>query len=150
MSEHFLPFSARAGFVCSFQSPWEVSALVGVLSAHLTTRLAVLFSGDLDCPSGPCDDRGSNIFGGTASFCPEESDFCILFFSYHDREGLDRILIVTKVPNFIWGPPKLSEGLLPNSERRPGKSTNFLLFSLSRDGEYVNGFLPFSLKGFMV
>ena len=62
-------FSARARLTFPFRSPWWVSTLVNRLSDHLTARLTAFFLGSLAYPSVPCDDRGSEIFGGTASLC---------------------------------------------------------------------------------
>ena len=73
MSENLLTVSARDGFICHFQSPHGVSALVAILSDHLNARLTEFFWGDLACTSVPCDDRGSEIFGGTALLRPGES-----------------------------------------------------------------------------
>ena len=70
MLAHMLTLLAQYAFVCTFQSTWGVSDLEDVLYDHLTTHLAVLFLGDLACPSVPCDDRGSDCFGRNASLCP--------------------------------------------------------------------------------
>ena len=61
--EHLSTVSARADFVSG------VYAIVAKFSAHLNARLAAFFFGYLACPLVPCDDRGSEVFGGTDLLC---------------------------------------------------------------------------------
>ena len=101
------------------------SPLLLLAPDHLTARLAVLFLEALDCPSVPCDDRGSELVGGTNSLFPGESTpvlLCLMMVKL-----LMGYLIIRHVLNFIWGSPNLSKVLLRNCERRTRKYASFLL-----------------------
>ena len=62
---------------------------------RLTARLEAFFFGDLACPSVPFDDRGPEIFGGTDSLRPEKFPFCLLSFTSHEGESLDRLFTLS-------------------------------------------------------
>ena len=148
MSENLLTVSARSGFTCHFQYNQGESPLFVKLSFHMTARLEVFFMGDLACTSVTFDDRDSKISGVTALILPGESaPYLICLMMDKASTGC---LIVPKVPNFIGGSPKLSDVLLHDCKRSPGKSAPFLLSYLSHYGEGVNGLLPFYTTNFLV
>ena len=133
--DHLLNVYARAGFVWPLWYPWGFYSHISGFSDHLASHMAALFLGALACTSLPCDHRGSNCFGGTYLLRPGEYYPCILFSSYHDREGLDGLnplsltgLIFPKVPNLFGGYLKFSEVLLHDCKRRSRKSTPCLQF----------------------
>ena len=114
----------------------------------LTARLAAFFLSYLACPSVPCEERSSKYFSGTTLLHPVESYPCLICLIM--EEVLTGCLITPKVPNFLRGSLKFLEELLSNCERRPGKSTRFLLLSSSYDKEGINGLFPFNPTGFLV
>ena len=91
MSAKKLTLSAQAGFVCPFQYSWGFSSLVAGFFDNLIVLIVELFLCSLSCPSVPCVDRGSDSFGVTALLFPGKSAPCLLFFSSHNGEGLDRL-----------------------------------------------------------
>ena len=76
-----------------------------------------------------------------------ESYPSLIFSLSYYIEGLDRLLVISKVPNYFGGYLKFLEGLVRDCTWRPGKSANFLLYYLSRDGEGLNEMFSLSPTG---